>query len=479
MSNKHGGVTCNGCSRRDFRFRRYKCLVCQDYDLCGTCFDNQQETDKHSSAHPMQCLLTKADHDVFYCGESSTKQCVQSFTCSVCGQLGFTESSLSNHVFSHHPNAGNSEVLCPFCAVQTEGDPNRTTHDIAGHFKSVHSLSPSGNNSKSPEPLNVTSHSSIPGSFIHRGSSANQKSSNTASLSTRTTNQPRVHDVGIDKPVNRNCTTTLHNRLVVDSSCHNQNTENMNRITSQLISSNSRFTPGSIVAMKNYLKALKRNDKKYNSDTINNGLSNEQQQAKEFTDDDNQEADQNSINTHLDLSGKGTDSQSTVDKSYHTGAMLSHDSNNQESVVESQCNLPTDCATTSSGNQESKSDETCISPSPLENANANDQADIPITDSNRYLESLTSEMLDHKLNSLFPNPSKCTKSASGDPHLKSGNDDKSKDANKKLIFNSHANDHQSELPTNIQDEWDINWHMFLNELIWSSLCSVETPSRIS
>ncbi|VDP85008.1 unnamed protein product [Echinostoma caproni] len=65
------GVTCDACSQRDFRLRRYKCLVCCDYDLCGTCFDNQCETNQHLRTHPMQCLIPKADHKLFYNGEVS------------------------------------------------------------------------------------------------------------------------------------------------------------------------------------------------------------------------------------------------------------------------------------------------------------------------------------------------------------------------------------------------------------------------
>nr|CAH8849858.1 unnamed protein product [Trichobilharzia regenti] len=478
MSKEHGGVTCNGCSRRDFRFRRYKCLVCRDYDLCGTCFDNQQETDKHSSYHPMQCLITKADHDIFYCGEGSAKHCVQSFTCSVCGQLGFTESSLSNHVFSNHPNAGDSEVLCPFCAIHTEGDPNLTTHDIASHFKSVHNLSPSVNEK------NVTNSSSAAGSLIPRLTSVDNKCCDTASLRTRQTSQPRAKDFGFDKVGNFNCantsssTATFHNRLITDESCHNQNSANSSGITSQPVLYNPRFSLGSIVTMKNFMKSLEHDNKnKYHKNRLSderNGCDNKPSNSKR-----NDEV-HNSTVLHLGPVANGTDSQNAADKSPSGDTLEFRSNNNQDSANGNQNSKQIDCTTTTSVSQESKFIENPVLLSPCENENLTNQQNISRADSNGYLESLTSEVLDRKLNSLYPSPPKYSKSLSCDPHIKSVNDDKLKDVNKKLVFNCHTNEQQSELPpATVQDDWDIDWHMFLNELIWSSLCGPDAFSNIS
>ncbi|CAH8600680.1 unnamed protein product [Dicrocoelium dendriticum] len=143
MSSRHDGVTCDACQRREFRLRRYKCLICHDYDLCGSCFDTRRATNKHSISHPMQCLIPKADHNLFYHGEPTSEYSVHSFTCPLCGQLGFTETSFSHHVFQSHPGqeTGDAEVICPLCATHAEGDQNRQTRHMARHLMAVHHLS--------------------------------------------------------------------------------------------------------------------------------------------------------------------------------------------------------------------------------------------------------------------------------------------------------------------------------------------------
>ncbi|CAH8549241.1 unnamed protein product [Schistosoma guineensis] len=455
MSSKHEGVTCNGCSRRDFRFRRYKCLICRDYDLCGTCFDNQQETEKHLNSHPMQCLITKADHNVFYCGESSTKYSVQSFTCSVCGQLGFTESSLSSHVFTHHPNAIDSEVLCPFCAIQTEGDPNRTTHDIASHFKSVHNLQPpvNGNTIQSSQSVNNHPKTSV---------------SEVVSLRTRLRNQSVSYDrLKNVNNINANTITSQYHCSSADRSCcHNQHSISSNHNISHSLSSNSRFTSGCIVAMKNYLESYEINKNVcHNDDT--NGLLDQPTDLLLHNKNEITRISPTALHYEHDINALNSQSELNNDVG---------DMNNRSPVVETPGNT-SHCTSTASVIQNSGPTD---SPSFTENvATTGHQAVNPTIDSNSNLESFTSEVFDHKVKSINPNSSNHSKSLSEDLHIKSSNDEKSKEPNKKHVFNSHCmNDSRSALPSVVnQDEWDIDWHIFLNELIWSSLCSNEVLSN--
>ncbi|KAH8876938.1 E3 ubiquitin-protein ligase [Schistosoma japonicum] len=449
MSNKHVGVTCNGCSRRDFRFRRYKCLICRDYDLCGTCFDSHQETEKHLNSHPMQCLITKADHDTFYCGESTTKYCVQSFTCSVCGQLGFTESSLSSHVFSHHSSAIDSEVLCPFCAIQTEGDPNRTTHDIASHFKSVHNLQPPIN-CKSNQSSCSSNHSII-------------SSSDIVSLRTGSIDQSISHG-RFGAVTNANTITSQNHRLLTNRSCcHNPDNGDSNHIMPQPLLSNSRFTPGCIVAMKNYLKSCENFKNTCHDDT--NGLLMDQPTDVLHSNDEISRNSSGTLQRHHGVNESNSKSETNKLKE------IDNDENNQYYVTKTQENTSNDCTPTVSVSEKRKLNDSLV-------PSITDQIDIPNIDSNNNLDSVTAEAFDHKMSSTNDNSLNHSKSPSGDLNIRLSGDEKPKESNKKSNFISHCTvDPQSSVA--IQDEWDIDWHIFLNELIWSSLCSNEVPSTVT
>uniref|UniRef100_A0A803Y6D4 RING-type E3 ubiquitin transferase n=1 Tax=Meleagris gallopavo TaxID=9103 RepID=A0A803Y6D4_MELGA len=52
---------CDACLKGNFRGRRYKCLICYDYDLCATCYESGATTTRHTTDHPMQCILTRVD----------------------------------------------------------------------------------------------------------------------------------------------------------------------------------------------------------------------------------------------------------------------------------------------------------------------------------------------------------------------------------------------------------------------------------
>lgn len=51
---KHPGVTCDSCGKLNLRGRRYKCLICSDYDLCEVC----EEKSPHD--HPMLRIVKKS-----------------------------------------------------------------------------------------------------------------------------------------------------------------------------------------------------------------------------------------------------------------------------------------------------------------------------------------------------------------------------------------------------------------------------------
>nr|CAI5844438.1 unnamed protein product [Callosobruchus analis] len=139
---RHEGVSCDSCLKGNFRGRRYKCLVCYDYDLCAACYEAGATNTRHTTDHPMQCILTRSDFELYYGGEALTSlELPQSYTCPYCSRMGFTDSTLQEHVTSDHQDT-NFEVVCPLCAAMPGGDPNLMTDDFAGHLTLEHRTGP-------------------------------------------------------------------------------------------------------------------------------------------------------------------------------------------------------------------------------------------------------------------------------------------------------------------------------------------------
>ncbi|GIZ01490.1 e3 ubiquitin-protein ligase KCMF1 [Caerostris extrusa] len=134
---RHEGVSCDSCLKGNFRGKRYKCLVCYDYDLCATCYEAGASTTRHNADHPMQCILTRADFDLYYGGETASVEHPQSFTCPFCGRMGLTEAALTEHVSAEHSESS-AEIVCPVCASQPGGEPNHMTDDFSAHLALDH-----------------------------------------------------------------------------------------------------------------------------------------------------------------------------------------------------------------------------------------------------------------------------------------------------------------------------------------------------
>lgn len=236
MSNSHEGVSCDNCMKSNFSGKRYKCLICYDFDLCSSCYDQSQSQlnpannssqdtsidsksrksskqqppisnsiqinqSSHLPTHAMQCILTRSDHELFYGSGGAGIICdftiggamgneQQSFTCPYCGKCGFSETTLCKHLSSQHSSSttttssGTSgtginnkrEVVCPICAVlpnSNGGDPNHLTDNLLQHINLEHVINSNKNANKNlDDTLNDIGIGSLNGSSSTNSSNA-------------------------------------------------------------------------------------------------------------------------------------------------------------------------------------------------------------------------------------------------------------------------------------------------------------------
>ncbi|ALC47112.1 CG11984, partial [Drosophila busckii] len=137
----YSGVSCDSCLKSNFNGRRYKCLICYDYDLCADCYEDGVTSTRHLVEHPMQCILTRSDIELYFGGEMLTTEQPQSFTCPYCKKMGFSDATLLEHVSAVHAETS-LEVVCPVCAGLPGGEPNLVTDDFAGHLTLEHRQGP-------------------------------------------------------------------------------------------------------------------------------------------------------------------------------------------------------------------------------------------------------------------------------------------------------------------------------------------------
>ncbi|KAH8323215.1 hypothetical protein KR067_001401 [Drosophila pandora] len=146
----HRNICCDGCQRRDFRGRRFRCMRCVNFDLCGDCYDRHVETHEHRVEHPMQLILEpgqqpQAEHLLGGADMLEQLHLSNCYTCPYCGLFGHTAKKLIEHVCGQHRLA-DGYVVCPMCAglpaIELVAIRNLSRHLVLNHIEHANMLEP-------------------------------------------------------------------------------------------------------------------------------------------------------------------------------------------------------------------------------------------------------------------------------------------------------------------------------------------------
>ncbi|XP_023170210.1 E3 ubiquitin-protein ligase KCMF1 [Drosophila hydei] len=147
----HRNFCCDGCQTHNFHGRRFHCLRCVNYDLCGECYDQHVETLDHRVEHPMQLLIELDRHhqqlpELLLNGELlELMHLPNCYTCPYCGIFGHTAKELIDHVVTMHRQA-DSHVVCPMCAglpgIELVAIRNLARHLLLNHIEHANLLDP-------------------------------------------------------------------------------------------------------------------------------------------------------------------------------------------------------------------------------------------------------------------------------------------------------------------------------------------------
>lgn len=140
----HQNISCDFCRKKNFSHRRYKCLICSDFDLCGNCYEKKffRILSTHSKDHPMQLILTENDYEQIYFGTKRTDDSPGSFICPFCNRNGFSEQCFIEHCETKHAR-NLSTVFCPICLTRS----NHLLEHLYRHTDENYPTKPTGETS--------------------------------------------------------------------------------------------------------------------------------------------------------------------------------------------------------------------------------------------------------------------------------------------------------------------------------------------
>ncbi|SPP82484.1 E3 ubiquitin-protein ligase Kcmf1 [Drosophila guanche] len=102
---RHENVVCRGCRKMGFSGRCYRCLCCPNFDICADCYDLDFTTESHLFDHPVKCVYTPTDVELYFGGEYISSDPPQSYRCPYCKLWGFNEATFLEHISGMHANA--------------------------------------------------------------------------------------------------------------------------------------------------------------------------------------------------------------------------------------------------------------------------------------------------------------------------------------------------------------------------------------
>ena len=77
----HHGVICDACSKENIFGYRYKCAICEDYDLCSNCFEDRKQSGDHRINHPLFLIRVPEIVSTFGLLFSAGLQPLQEYLC--------------------------------------------------------------------------------------------------------------------------------------------------------------------------------------------------------------------------------------------------------------------------------------------------------------------------------------------------------------------------------------------------------------
>ncbi|EMD32629.1 hypothetical protein CERSUDRAFT_118662, partial [Gelatoporia subvermispora B] len=147
----HFGITCDACRKRGFTGVRFKCLDCQDFDLCGDCMSSPAMRGHHSFRHEF-FPVDKPNDLTAYTRARSTRlpfsaPLHSSVTCDACGEYGIVgvrhkclvceDFDLCTNCLSSSLARANHAASHPFFPVEHPGDLSSYVQARDEHFRSV------------------------------------------------------------------------------------------------------------------------------------------------------------------------------------------------------------------------------------------------------------------------------------------------------------------------------------------------------